>query len=374
MRIVPLAISGLVTLAIVVALHVNIKSNPPIGKILSPSHGFWRNAEPDKADFSLEEVHTFLKNQVEVVLDDRLVPHIFAQTDADAYFVQGYLHARFRLWQMDFQTYAAAGRLCEILGEKSGNNSILELHDRKFRRMGMLYAAEKAVAYMNKQPEVKEAMEAYAAGVNHYISTLTPATYPLEYKILNYAPEPWSPLKSALFLKYMSYDLSRDLDDFQATNLRNHLGDALYNLAFPIVADSLDPIAPKGTRFNTSLQAPQPPNLADSSLALPVLPATDAAFNRAEDIRHPDVGSNNWVVGGSRTQSGRPILCNDPHLGLNLPSLWYEVQLHLPDYNTYGVSFPGAPGVVIGYNDSIAWGVTNAMRDVMDFYEVVFKD
>lgn len=374
MRIVPLAISGLVTLALVVALHVNIKTNPPIGKILSPSHGFWRNAEPDAADFSLEQVHTFLKNQVEVVLDDRLVPHIFAQTDADAYFVQGYLHARFRLWQMDFQTYAAAGRLCEILGEKSGNNSILELHDRKFRRMGMLYAAEKAVAYMNKQPEVKEAMEAYAAGVNHYISTLTPATYPLEYKVLNYAPEPWSPLKSALFLKYMSYDLSRDLDDFQATNLRNHLGDALYNLAFPIVSDSLDPIAPKGTKFTTSLQAPQAPNPYDSTLATPVLPATDAVFTREEDIRHPDVGSNNWVVGGSRTQSGRPILCNDPHLGLNLPSLWYEVQLHLPTYNTYGVSFPGAPGVVIGYNDSIAWGVTNARRDVMDFYEVVFKD
>lgn len=165
MRIVPLAISGLVTVALVVALHVNIKSNPPIGKILSPSHGFWRNAEPDNADFSLEEVNNYLTNQVDVVLDDRLVPHIFAQTDADAYFVQGYLHARFRLWQMDFQTYAAAGRLCEILGEKSGDNSILQMHDRKFRRLGMLYAAEKSVAYMNKQPEVKEAMELMLPGL-----------------------------------------------------------------------------------------------------------------------------------------------------------------------------------------------------------------
>jgi penicillin amidase len=88
----------------------------------------------------------------------------------------------------------------------------------------------------------------------------------------------------------------------------------------------------------------------------------------------PDNGSNNWVVAGSRTASGRPILCNDPHLGLNLPSLWYEIQIVTPEYNTYGVSFPGAPSVVIGFNDSIAWGVTNSSRDVMDFYEIKFRD
>jgi penicillin amidase len=369
MRIVPFIISGIVTLGLVVSLGTKIGPAPPLGKMLSPSHGLWQNAEPLDASFDVNIQSPLLSNAAEVYLDERLVPHIFASNETDAYFVQGYVHAKFRLWQMQFQVLAAAGRLCEVLGEKVGDNSVLEAHDRKFRRLGMVLAAENSLRAMNDRPEDKAHMEAYAAGVNHYIGQLTPAQYPIEYKLLDYEPERWTPLHSALFLKYMSYDLAADLDDFEATNLRQHLGDELFNLAFPLRADSLDPIAPKGTVFDIkNTPIPLPPAQLDS------LYAAQQGFAFNIEKPHPENGSNNWVVAGSKTASGRPILCNDPHLGLNLPSLWFETQIVTPDYNVYGVSFAGAPSVVIGFNDSIAWGVTNAMRDVMDFYEIKFRD
>jgi penicillin amidase len=340
-----------------------------MGKMMSPSHGFWQNAEAADASFSVDVSSPELQEEVNVYLDDRLVPHVFAENDHDAYFVQGFLHAKFRLWQMQFQVLAASGRLCEVFGEKVGDNSVLEKHDRKFRRMGMMLAAENSVKAMEEVPGDKAAMEAYAAGVNHYINQLSPAQYPIEFKLLDYAPEKWTPLHSAMFLKYMSYDLAADLDDFEYTNLRNHLGSALMEKVFPIQADSLDPISPKGTTYAVTTPIPVAPTNLDSLYSND---ATGIAYQT--DKPDPDNGSNNWVVGGSRTASGRPILCNDPHLGLNLPSLWYEIQIVTPEYNTYGVSFPGAPSVVIGFNDSIAWGVTNSSRDVMDFYEIKFRD
>lgn len=369
MRIIPLVISAAVSVALVVALNTKIGPAPPMGKMLSPSHGFWQNAEPVNASFSLNINSDALQSPVDVYLDERLVPHVFAQNETDAYFVQGYLHAKFRLWQMQFQALAAGGRLCEVLGEKVGENSVLEAHDRKFRRMGMMLAAENSLKAMEAVPEDKAHMEAYAAGVNKYIDELSPADYPIEFKLLDYEPEKWTPLHSALFLKYMSYDLAADLDDFEATNLRNHLGDSLYDKVFPILPDSLDPISPKGTRYNiVNSKIPVAPGKLDS------LYASQPALAFENNKPDPDNGSNNWVVGGSKTASGRPILCNDPHLGLNLPSLWFEIQISTPQYNVYGVSFPGAPSVVIGFNDSIAWGVTNSSRDVMDFYEVKFRD
>jgi penicillin G amidase len=375
MRVFPFSLSLIFTAGLIYVLHSKIGQVPALGPLLSPSHGLWQNAEPADAAFDVNFASSQLKDEVNVWLDERLVPHIFATNQVDASFVQGYLHARFRLWQMEFQTHAAAGRICEIIGEKVGDVSVLEVQDRKFRRLGMVYGAERSVKMMEAQPHLKEILDAYTAGVNAYVKSLTPDQFPIEYKILGYAPERWTNLKTALFLKYMSYDLSRDFDDFAMTNLRNHLGREMVEKAFPIMPDSLDPIAPRGTRFLPTVGAPKPPAGVDS------LYFDGGSMNEFSDgfafnlePRHPDIGSNNWVVGGAKTASGRPILCNDPHLGLNLPSLWYETQIHTPDYNVYGVSFPGAPGIIIGFNDSIAWGVTNAMRDVMDFYEIRFRD
>ncbi len=370
MRIVPFLISTVVAGGLVVALNNKIGKIPPLGKLLSPQQGFWKNAEKKDATFDVNISGAPVSAETNVYLDDRLVPHIFAPTDNDAFFVQGYLHAKFRLWQMEFQTYAAAGRLCEILGEKSGDISILERADRRFRRMGMVYAAENGLKALENYPETKKAIDSYTAGVNFYINKLKPADYPIEYKILDYAPEQWKPLKTMLFLKYMALDLSADFDDFETTTVLQHLGIADFEKVYPIQPDSLDPISPKGTQYSTAKELSKMPTTIDS------LYINDSVLLAANKLNRPNKnnGSNNWIAGGTKTASGRPILCNDPHLGLNLPSLWYELQISTPNQNVYGVSFPGAPGVVIGFNDSIAWGVTNAMRDVMDFYEVQFKD
>ena len=224
---------------------------------------------------------------------------------------------------------------------------------------------------MESDPFTKAAYDAYTAGINSYINSLSEKDYPFEYKLLNYKPEPWTNMKTALFLKYMAYDLASREEDFEMTNAKNYFTRAQFDKLFPIRQDSLDPIIPKGTAFNQPAVDPTPPADADSlyfnfkdSFALPAKPINPDKNN----------GSNNWAVAGSKTASGRPILCNDPHLGLNLPSLWFEMQISTPEYNVYGVSFPGAPSVIIGFNDSCAWGVTNAERDVKDYYEVHFKD
>jgi penicillin amidase len=367
MRIAPFIITAVITTGLVIALNTRLtiggKEAPAFGSFFSPQHGFWQNAENAAKDFTTDLKFPDLKGKVNVYLDDRLVPHIFAEEENDAYFVQGFLHAKFRLWQMELQTFAAAGRASEILGEKGLN------HDREFRRLGMVYAAEIAEKEMEKDPVIKAECDAYTAGVNAYISSLTESSLPLEYKLIGYKPERWSNLKTSLFLKYMSYDLAGHEDDIEMTNAKSFFSADDFLKLFPALQDSLDPIIPKGTPFPAQKIFPKAPANIDS-----VYLNTKAIAVSESEKPDRDNGSNNWAVSGSKTKSGAPILCNDPHLGLNLPSLWYEVQISTPSFNAYGVSFPGAPGVVIGYNDSCAFGFTNGGRDVRDYYEVQFKD
>jgi penicillin amidase len=367
MRIIPFIVSAIITTGLVYVLNTSLKiggnSAPPFGKFLSPQHGFWQNAESADKNFTADLKFPQLNGNVNVYLDERLVPHVFAEQENDVYFVQGYLHAKFRLWQMELQTFAAAGRASEIIGEKALN------HDREFRRLGMVYAAEIAEKEMEKDPVIKNECDAYTAGVNAYINSLTESKLPLEYKLIGYKPELWSNLKTSLFLKYMSYDLAAGEDDFEMTNAKSFFSADDFVKLFPAIQDSLDPIIPKGTPFLKQTIFPQAPVKADSIY----FNTKDVVVNENEK---PDVdnGSNNWAVSGTKTKSGAPILCNDPHLGLNLPSLWFEMQLSTPSFNAYGVSFPGAPSVIIGFNDSCAFGFTNGGRDVRDYYEVQFKD
>ncbi|HNA15647.1 MAG TPA: penicillin acylase family protein [Ferruginibacter sp.] len=367
MRIVPLLASAAVTTGLVYYLNTSHKiggnNAPPFGTFLSPQHGFWQNAEPVNADYNADLKLPQLKGKTEVYFDDRLVPHVFAEQENDAYFVQGYLHAKFRLWQMELQTFAAGGRASEIIGEKA-----LE-HDREFRRLGMVYAAEIALNELEKDPVIKAQCDAYTEGVNAYIETLTESSLPVEYKLIGYKPEKWSNLKTCLFLKYMSYDLAAREDDMEMTSARSYFSADDFSKLYPSLQDSLDPIIPKGTVFEKQKVFPVAPPGADS-VYLNNKVASIAGIGKPDR----DNGSNNWAVSGSKTKSGAPILCNDPHLGLNLPSLWYEIQLSTPNFNAYGVSFPGAPGVIIGFNDSCAFGFTNGGRDVRDYYEIKFKD
>lgn len=365
MRIVPFAISVIVTGGLVFALNKQWGAIPPMGKFLSPQHGFWQNAEPANQGFDADLHFPGLKGKAEVYFDDRLVPHVFAENDEDLYFIQGYLHAKFRLFQMDLQTKAAEGRASEIAGKKAIN------FDKEQRRLGMVYAAENAMVEIDKDPESKSLFDAYTNGVNAYIGSLKESQLPIEYKLLNFKPEKWSNLRTALLLKMMAKMLSSGTEsDLANTNAQSVLLPDELKLIYPQVHDSLLPIVPKGTVFDKPGIVPVQPASADSLYFGKKEPVA-AVENSKPDINN---GSNNWVVAGSKTQSGAPILCNDPHLELSLPSIWYEMQLRTPTSNAYGVSLPGSPFVIIGFNDSIAWGVTNAQRDVKDYYEIKFKD
>ena len=366
MRLFPFIVSTIITLLLIFALDKKWGSIPPLGKFLSPQQGFWQNAEPADYDFSESLCFENLKGSTDVYIDERLVPHIFAENDEDAYFVQGFIHAKFRLWQMEFQTMAAAGRISEILG----SDPRFLRYDREQRRLGMVYGAENAVKEINKDPASKAAVTAYSAGVNAYINSLTESSLPVEYKLLGYKPEKWTNLKVALFLKMMSKDLAGFERDLEFTNAKSVFNTDEMDIIFPQYSDSSVPIVPKGSAFDTAGIVPLPPPTADSLYFI-----KDTTL-KAVEVYKPNRsnGSNSWALNGSKTKSGAPILCNDPHLGLSLPSIWFEMQISTPEMNVYGASFPGAPTLIIGFNDHVAFGFTNAMRDVKDYYQVRFKD
>ena len=366
MRIIPFIIGLVVTLALIFALNKKWGSIPALGKFLSPQQGFWQNAEPVEENRNEQLSFSELNGKVNVYLDDRLVPHVFAENDEDVYFVQGFLHAKYRLWQMEFQIIAAAGRVSEFLG----NDARFIRYDREQRRLGMVYAAENALKVINADPESKKFFNAYTNGVNAYINSLTESQLPVEYKLLGYKPEQWSTLKCALFLKMMSKDLAGYDRDLEFTNQKAVFSLRDMQLLYPEVSDSSAPIIPKETVFDLPGIIPVKPPTADSLYF-----GNDTTLT-VREVNKPDRnnGSNNWAVNGSKTKSGAPILCNDPHLTLSLPSIWYEIQLSTPTMNVYGASFPGSPSVIIGFNDHIAFGFTNAQRDVKDYYQVRFKD
>ncbi len=348
-----------VTIAMIWALDNKFGDIPPIGTFLNPTTGFWQNAE-SKNILATENLKlTGLLDKVVIRYDDHRIPHIFAQNDHDAYYAQGYVTARDRLWEMDIQTRKASGRLSEVIGPKA-----LEI-DRYNRRMGMVYGAENTLKGILKNPLSKMMVMAYTDGVNSYIHSLAPKDYPIEFKLLNYAPEEWKPINCAFLLKLMSETLAGGSDQFGMTNNLKRFGAKDVNDLFPDYPYFEDPIIPVGTKWDFK------------PLPIPK-PSTGFLAQMTENIKTHEieegVGSNNWAISGIKSASGYPILANDPHLDLTFPSIWYQVQMSSPTVNVYGVSLPGAPGIVIGYNQNISWGVTNVDADVLDWYQVKFKD
>lgn len=353
-------ISFTITIILTILLSLKIAQVPPLGEFLDPFHGFWQNAEGEKyfKDIPANLSLSGLTDEVQVKYDENLIPHIFAENETDLYFTQGYIAARDRLWQMEFQTHAAAGRLSEIVGKAA-------IHfDRLQRRKGLMFAANNALTVIMENDTLANAVEAYAKGVNTYIASLEPKDLPVEYKLLDYAPEPWTTLKSALLLKYMADDLTGWDADFENTNAIEAFGEDNFNFLFPDHLSDTATVYPEGTSYDFE--------------PIDVIKPDSLYFNTSSSIgvpnANPDNGSNNWVVSGSKTNSSNPILANDPHLGLNLPSIWYAMQLHTPDMNVMGATLLGAPGIIIGFNESVAWGVTNAGWDVRDWYYIQFKD
>lgn len=346
----------LLTATLFVILNSKIGDIPPMAKFLDPFRGFWQNAEPKEFADETRSING-LNGRVDIMLDNHFIPHVFARNEYDLYFAQGYITASDRLWQMDFQTRFAAGRLSEVVGVKA-----VEL-DRYQRRMGMTFGAENMLRALEKHPKIKAMLQAYADGVNAYIRSLSPADYPIEFKILDYRPEKWTPLNTGLLLKLMSATLAGSSDEFYMSNALQKFGPEVMNDLFPDHPYKKEPIIPEGTRW------------AFTPLKVPEQDAGRPGSNRVKTyVKDEGTGSNNWAVSGSRTSSGFPLLANDPHLDLSLPSIWYQIQLAGPGMNVNGVSLPGAPGVIIGYNQQVAWGVTNVGSDVLDWYQVKFRD
>ncbi len=360
MKIIKSAFPLVIALFLTYAMNQSWGTIPPIGKIFSPFHGFWMNAESPESGEPTEETLQIagLHQPVQVVYDEMGVPHVFAHDDHDLYLAQGYLTAKDRLWQMEFQTHFAGGRISEIVGEKGMAS------DQFQRRMGSVYGAEKSFEGMQQDPAAKMALEAYSKGVNAYIESLSDRQLPLEYKLLNYRPEPWTPIKSALFLKNMSFVLASGTDDLKMTNILRKYGREVAEDLFPNYPFQESPIIPVGSPVDFK---PVP---------IPTAPAdfTGLGSSMSTPEKDPNIGSNNWAVAGNKTVSGLPILANDPHLTLSLPSIWYQMQLVAPGVNVYGSTMPGTPNVIIGFNKNVAWGVTNVGSDVLDWYQVKFKD
>ncbi len=365
MRWVKFFISFLITLGIVAFLYFPLRTPMPLGDFLNPFRGFWQNAPAATPAYEVEQDLPGLTRSAQVVMDERGVPHLFAESMRDLSYLQGYITAQDRLWQMEFQVMAAAGRLTEIVG--AGPNERVLNMDREMRRKGLGFGAENALQSINENPETKQAIEAYSEGVNDYIASLEPGQLPIEYKLLHYQPEAWTPLKTCLLVKYMAHNLSFRGNDLAHTQALQRWGTEIFDLLYPEYPYLDDPIIPAETQYNRRIAVPAPPVPEDYR------PDSLLIASLLQDPP-PDLGSNNWAVNGRKSATGRPILANDPHLGLNLPSIWYEIQLQTPELNVYGVSLPGSPGMPIGFNDSIAWGVTNAGVDVIDYYKIRFQN
>jgi len=346
------------TIGIFYALNTKLGPLPPLGKFLNPHSGIWQNETDDS--IAGEVLIPGLTDKVTVHYDEQMIPHVFAQNDHDLYKAQGYLTAKHRLWQLEFQTFAAAGRLSEIVGKGALN------YDRTERRRGMGYGADKVMSYMEKHDqETLKFVQDYADGVNAYLNQLAPEDYPVEYKLLDYKPEAWTAKKTAFLLMYMTKMLAGRDSDLENTNMLRMIGKENFDLLFPDFFDITDPIIPKETDWSF-IDVPQTET-----------PENDTVLDTIKETiekPHPDNGSNNWAVSGAKSVTGNPILANDPHLGLNLPSIWFVMQLSTPEHNSFGATLPGALAVISGFNQHIAWGETNATRDVIDWYKIELNE
>ena len=279
-----------------------------------------------------------LDSPVEILRDAHGIPHIFARSERDAQFALGFVHAQDRLWQLEMNRRIASGRLAEILGPAALDT------DRFLRTVGIRRVAEANLQRVDA--ESKKLFGAYAAGVNAFLRTKP--VLPLEFWILDVQPEPWSEVDSAAWGKMLAWDLG---GNWRAELLRLQLAP---RLATSMIEEFLPPYPGDSS--------PRLPNLRDFYRVLEKEPAQVSALDSLGGA------SNSWVVSGARTTSGKPLLANDPHLGLSAPNIWYFAHLHAPGIDQIGATLPGVPGVIIGRNDRIAWGATNTGPDVQDLY------
>lgn len=294
-------------------------------------------------DYNAQFFMPGIAENVTVYRDAHAIPHVFAQNQSDLYRAVGYIMAQDRMWQMDLLRRVTLGRLSEIFGADLADADHL---------MRSLRITEKSQALIeNIDPAILAVLEAYSDGVNRYIQK---HALPPEFKILGYHPEPWEPFHSLNLIGYMAWDLTLPWqNEILLEQLRQHVGESLMLEALPDIRLQPTPVLPD---FELVLDG----------FAQQVTASNNQLQQLGIEIFH---GSNNWAVSGSKSVTGKPMLANDMHLGLNIPGIWYQMHQYVEgELNVTGVVLPGQPWIISGHNDSIAWGMTNVMVDDMDFY------
>jgi penicillin G amidase len=278
---------------------------------------------------------------IEIVRDKEGVPHLFAKSERDGWFAMGYVHAQDRLWQMEFQRRVAQGRLSEFLGERAFET------DRLFRTLGVARMAARIVERMDGQ--TRASLDAYSAGVNAFLAT--DPVLPVEFHAMRIGFPAWKPEDSVGWLLVMAWDLSM--------NWRTELGRLRFDAKLG---------AQRAAEILPAYPGDTAPALPDFKTLYAAIEPEAQALLASFPVREEAVGSNSWVLSGARTESGKPLLANDPHLGLQAPALWYLVHVSTPEGNTIGGTLPGVPFVTIGRNDHVAWTLTAANGDTQDLF------
>jgi penicillin amidase len=318
-----------------------------------------------------------LDSPVEIYRDEYGIPHIYAQTSHDLFFAQGYVHAQDRFWQMDFWRHIGSARLSEMFGESQLETDIF------LRTLGWERVVQQELDRIS--PEVLAVTQAYADGVNAYLADHTDSALSLEYAVLKlltpgYTPEPWQPSNSLTWVKAMAWNLGEgqlSIEVMHAILAKSLTPEQIADLFPPYPSDN--PLIVPGFSSSTTPEAAlgQPQwssTYAELSSAFQGIANNIALVEAVLGPSGGDIGSNSWAIAGSRTASGKPYFANDMHLAEQMPSIWYEIGLHCSPmgsdcpYNVVGYSFAGAPSVIVGHNDRIAWGFTNVDPDILDLY------
>ena len=317
-----------------------------------------------------------LVSPIDIYRDSFGIPQIYAKTPHDLFFAQGYMHAQDRFWQMDFWRHIGSGRLSEMFGKTQLDKDLF------LRTLGWARIAQKELSAMNADEQAL--LQAYADGVNAYLADHKGAALSLEYAVLKlitpgYSPEPWEPVNTLTWGKVMAWDLSsQGKSEIERAILVKTLTPQQIAEIFPPYPADHPVVVPNFSISTTPSGAAIPSQGIQSLIDLaPAFQSLAVSMAKVDAVLGPsgnDIGSNNWVIAGKRTSTGKPFLANDMHLSEQMPSIWYEIGLHCSPvnsacpYNVTGFSFAGVPGVIVGHNDRIAWGFTNVGPDVLDLY------
>lgn len=289
-----------------------------------------------------------LQQPVDVHWDPYRIPHIYAQNEDDLYFSIGYIHAQERLWQMTLSQIAAEGRFAEFLGED------LLPFDIYQRTIGIWNIAGEIENESN--PHLLRLLQKYADGINQYVSRHS-NFLPIEFSLLGVQPIEWTPRHSIAIARLMAWDQNMHWwSELTYAYLAEKIEPSQFQQLIPVYSDEFP---------TTIADFPSSYRAAESSMAFL---ETEINLRSMLSKNGYPFGSNAWAVNGRKTESGRPILAGDPHMGLNIPGFWYEVYYHIPDHQLAGATIPGTPFIVLGQNRHLAWSMTNIMADDTDFF------